>query len=131
MTRMMKTAPAAAGAMIALASCGAAPAADRQSLDPVAVAPQIYERKLENDFVRVIQTTARPGEFTPMHSHPGRVAVFLNDCVDRRTNDKGETVERKFAAGDVVWAPAETHGDFNYTFVGECRIIEVEVKAAG
>jgi len=96
----------------------------------VAVAPEIYSIKLENDYVRTILTTARPGEFTPLHSHPGRVAVFLNDCVDRRVNDKGETVERKFTAGDAVWAPAETHGDFNYAFVDECRIIEVEVKAA-
>lgn len=106
---------------------GAAPQA---YIDPVAVAPEIYSVKLENDYVRTILTTARPGEFTPLHSHPGRVAVFLNDCTDRRIDGKGETIERKFAAGDAVWAPAETHGDFKYTFAGECRIIEVEVKAA-
>lgn len=100
------------------------------ALDPLKAAPQIYSLKLENDYVRAIETRARPGEFTPLHSHPGRAAVFLNDCVDRRANDKGEIVERKFAAGDVFWAPAETHGDFKYTFLEECRIIEIEVKAA-
>lgn len=125
---------AAASALFLLmfgAACASSPpAAPPQLLDPVALAPQIYSVKLENDHVRAIQTTARPGEYTPLHSHPGRVAVFINDCIDRRTNDKGETVERKFAAGEVVWGPAETHGDFNYTFVEECRIIEVEVKAA-
>lgn len=105
-------------------------AAPVEKLDPVVAAPHIYATKLENEHVRAILTTARPGEFTPLHSHPGRAAVFLNDCLDRRTNDKGETVERKFAAGDVLWAPAETHGEFRYTFVEECRIIEVEVKAA-
>jgi len=124
---MIKFAIIAASGGIALA---AADAAKEAYIDPVAVAPQIYSTKLENDYVRTILTTARPGEFTPLHSHPGRVAVFLNDCIDRRTNDKGETVERKFAAGDALWAPAETHGDFAYTFVDECRIIEVEVKAA-
>jgi len=124
---MIKIAIIAAVGAIALA---AASAAKDAYIDPVAVAPEIYSTKLENDYVRTILTTARPGEWTPMHSHPGRVAVFLNDCVDRRANDKGEIVERKFAAGDAVWAPAETHGDFNYAFVAECRIIEVEVKAA-
>lgn len=124
---MIKFAIIAASGGIALAAAGATSEA---YIDPVAVAPQIYSTKLENDYVRTILTTARPGEFTPLHSHPGRVAVFLNDCIDRRTNDKGETVERKFAAGDALWAPAETHGDFTYTFVAECRIIEVEVKAA-
>jgi hypothetical protein len=110
------------------ASTGAA--APKAELDPVKVAPDIYAAKLENDYVRAILTTARPGEFTPLHAHPGRAAIFLNDCIDRRTGDKGETIERKFAAGDVVWAPAETHGAFRYTFVEECRIIEVEVKGA-
>ena len=100
------------------------------ALDPLKAAPEIYSLKLENDHVRAIETRARPGERTPLHSHPGRAAVFLNDCVDRRANDKGDIVERKFAGGDVVWAPAETHGDFKYTFVEECRIIEIEVKAA-
>ena len=114
-------------AAILLQSAGYDPSPD---LDPLTTAPQIYSLKLENEHARAIQTTARPGEWTPLHSHPGRVAVFLNDCVDRRTNDKGDIVERKFTAGDAVWAPAETHGDFAYTFVEECRILEVEVKAA-
>lgn len=126
---MLKCALASFAAIAAVGGCAASspPGTD---LDPVAVAPGIYATKLENDYVRAILTTARPGEFTPLHSHPGRAAVFLDDCVDRRTDANGEPVERKFAAGDVVWAPAETHGAFKYTFVEECRIIEVEVKGA-
>jgi hypothetical protein len=125
--------PAAASVFAFLGACGASSApepAAKGELDPLKAAPHIYSSKLENDYVRAILTTARPGEFTPLHSHPGRAAVFLNDCLDRRTNDKGEIIERKFDAGDVLWAPAETHGDFHYTVVEECRIIEVEVKAA-
>ena len=132
---MIKTAATGVWALMFLAACAASSAAPPKApkgaaLDPLIVAPHIYAKKLENDHVRAILTTARPGELTPLHSHPGRAAVFLNDCVDRRTDDKGETVERKFAAGDVLWAPAETHGDFRYTFVEECRIIEIEVKGA-
>jgi len=130
---MIKYAATGFSAFAILSACDASSAPDSAAaanLDPIAVAPSIYSLKLENDYVRAIQTTARPGEFTLLHSHPGRAAVFLNDCIDRRTNEKGETVERKFAAGDVLWAPAETHGAFHYTFVDECRIIEVEVKAA-
>ncbi|NWG91125.1 MAG: hypothetical protein HXY21_01265 [Parvularculaceae bacterium] len=130
---MIKFAATELSALALLGACGASYApepARNAELDPLKAAPHIYALKLENDYVRAILTTARPGEFTPLHSHPGRAAVFLNDCVDRRTDGKGETVERKFAAGDVVWAPAETHGAFNYTFVEECRIVEVEVKGA-
>lgn len=100
------------------------------ALDPVNAAPQIYALKLENEYVRAIETRARPGELTPMHSHPGRAVVFLDDCVDRRVNDAGEIGETAYAEGDVVWAPAQTHGDYRYTFTEECRLIEIEVKAA-
>lgn len=130
---MIKYAAIGISALTILTACDASSAPEAEaaaSLDPIAVAPQIYSLKLENDYVRAIQTTARPGEFTPLHSHPGRAAVFLDDCIDWRTNEKGEPVETRFAAGDVLWAPAETHGAFHYTFVEECRIIEVEVKAA-
>ncbi len=130
---MIKYAAIGIPALAILGACDASPAPEKAAavnLDPIAAAPQIYSLKLENEHVRAIQTTARPGEFTPLHSHPGRAAVFLNDCIDRRVDENGEPVERKFSAGDVLWAPAETHGDFRYTFVEECRIIEVEVKAA-
>lgn len=133
---MVKYAAAGVSGLALLQACGSAstpeptPEPPKPDLDPVVVAPDIYATKLENDYVRAIQTTARPGEMTPLHSHPGRAAVLLDDCIDRRTDGKGEIVERTFAAGDVLWAPAETHGDFRYTFVEECRIIEVEVKGA-
>ena len=128
----MKASTTAFGLLVLVVACAAGPAENAaRDLDPVRVAPEIYATRLENEHVRVIETTARPGEFTPLHSHPGRVAVFLNDCVDRRTNDKGEWTTRKFKAGEAVWAPAETHGNFAYTFAEECRILEVEVKGAG
>lgn len=100
------------------------------ALDPVKAAPGIYTLKLENDYVRAIQTTARPGELTPLHSHPGRAAVFLDDCIELRGDEEGMASDRVFKAGDVLWADAETHGDFRYRFTKECRIIEIEVKAA-
>ena len=129
---MIKSAATGISILALLGSCdpSSAQTAQKADLDPLTAAPQIYSLKLENDYVRVIQTTARPGELTPLHSHPGRVAVFLNDCIDRRANEKGEIVEKKYPAGDTLWAPAETHGDFRYAFAAECRIIEIEVKAA-
>lgn len=100
------------------------------NLDPVAAAPHIYSVRIENEYVRAIETRARPGEYTPLHSHPGRAVVFLNDCIELKVDDEGMASDRVFKAGDVLWAPAETHGDFRYRFTDECRIVEVEVKAA-
>jgi len=130
---MIKYAAVGVSAFALLRACDA-PSASEQAqkvdLDPVTAAPQIYSLRLENDYVRAIETRARPGEFTPLHSHPGRVAVFLNDCIEINVDEAGMASDRTFKAGDVIWAPAETHGNFRYRFADECRIIEVEVKAA-
>ena len=46
--------------------------------DPVKVAPGIYKVILENDHVRVLEVTLKPGEKVPMHSHPASVVLHEN-----------------------------------------------------
>jgi hypothetical protein len=48
------------------------------ALDPVRVAPHIYELAFENERVRVLKKTIRNGETPPLHAHPDRVVVYLN-----------------------------------------------------
>ena len=38
--------------------------------DPVKVAPKQYKAIFNNDRVRVLEVTIKPGEKSPMHSHP-------------------------------------------------------------
>jgi len=102
-------------------------AATPSPLDPVRVAPHIYELKLENDRVRVIHQTLRRGETQPLHTHPDRLLVYLQTCAWMEEDGQGGKFMQEFEYGDVVWAPAETHGGTNPEVIQECRILEVEV----
>jgi hypothetical protein len=50
------------------------------ALDPVRVAPHIYQLAFENERVRVLKKFIRNGETPLLHSHPDRVTVYLNPC---------------------------------------------------
>ena len=46
--------------------------------DAVAVAAHVYKPLLDNDRVRVLESTMKPGDKTTMHAHPALVAVALD-----------------------------------------------------
>ena len=102
----------------------AAPAA----LDPVRVAPHIYELAFENERVRVLKKTIRNGETPPIHSQPDRVIVYLNPCAWLVEGDDGSERMESFKFGTPVWAPAETHGGETANVIQQCEVIEVELK---
>jgi hypothetical protein len=67
---------AAAGVCLLALAVTAVPAQD-----PLVVAPQAYQRELENDWVRVVRVRYAPHEKLPPHYHTERAAayVYLND----------------------------------------------------
>ena len=97
-------------------------------LDPIRVAPHIYELEFENEQVRVIRQTIRNGETPPLHAHPDRVLVYLQTCAWLEDDGQGGERMQEFKYGDVVWADAETHGGETATVVQECKIVQVELK---
>jgi hypothetical protein len=97
-------------------------------LDPLKVAPHIYELEFENEQVRVIRQTVRNGETPPLHAHPDRVLVYLQTCAWLEDDGQGGERMQSFKYGEVVWANAETHGGTTATVVQECKIVEVELK---
>jgi hypothetical protein len=97
-------------------------------LDPVRVAPHIYELEFENEQVRVIRQTIRNGETQPLHAHPDRVLVYLQTCAWMEEDAQGGRTMQEFKYGAVVWADAETHGGKTATVVQECKIVQVELK---
>ncbi|MGI9272339.1 MAG: hypothetical protein ACR2QT_11230 [Woeseiaceae bacterium] len=103
-------------------------AATPAALDPVNVAPHIYALAFENEKVRVLKKTIRPGETPPLHAHPDRVIVYLNPCAWMQKNASGGEHMESFKFGTPVWAPAESHGGITANVVQQCSIIEVELK---
>ena len=102
-------------------------AAVPRPLDPLMVAPHLYELVFENDRVRVLMHTIRNGETPPLHAHPDRVMVYLQSCAWLEENGEGGERMQLFKIGEAVWAPAETHGGTTASVVQECKILEVEL----
>lgn len=101
---------------------------EENDLDPTVLSPDIFKTVLENDEVRVIQTTVVNGMTPAIHAHPDRVEILVTDCtwVDK-TAEKDE-VEETFRAGDVFWAEATTHGGDVFHVRQPCTLLEVELK---
>ncbi|MFQ5982257.1 MAG: cytoplasmic protein [Woeseiaceae bacterium] len=98
------------------------------ALDPVRVAPHIYDIAFENDRVRVLKATIRSGETPPLHAHPDRVIVYLNPCAWLEEDAEGGSRMQSFKFGEPVWAPAETHGGVTAKVIEECSLLEIELK---
>ncbi len=102
--------------------------AQSPALDPVWVAPHIYEAVLDNERVRVLKVTERNGETSPLHAHPDRVVVFLSPCAWMETAENGQNTMESFRLGDVIWADRVTHGGETSRVVQECSLLEIELK---
>jgi hypothetical protein len=102
-------------------------AAVPKPLDPIQVAPHIYELAFENESVRVLRQTVRVGETQLAHAHPDRVMVYLQSCAWLEDDGAGGEQMKLFKLGEAVWAPAETHGGRSVDVVQECKILEIEL----
>ena len=112
-------------AILGIVTFGALRAAAK---DPLQVAPAFYKLQLENDRVRVLEATVKPGELIPFHSHPDYTVYVVEGGMARffsAPNDTGVVVELKTGASQ--WSNAETHSAKN---VGTTtlRILITELK---
>ena len=102
-------------------------AAVPKPLDPLMVAPHIYELAFENEKVRVLHQTVRNGETLPVHAHPDRVMVYLQSCAWLEDDGVGGERMQLYKIGEPVWMPAETHGGSSIEVVQDCQILEIEI----
>ena len=109
----------------ALAPTASAPAVD-DSLDPVKAEPATYRALLDQDRVRIIETTLRPNTSRVRHAHPGRLVMEPTACTGSRPPRSAVTRDGMRA----WWVDAETHVEDHIPSKTECRRIEFEIKAA-
>ena len=64
---------------------------------------------MENDRVRVSDVQFKPGEKTPMHTHPNHVVYVFNDGKFKLTPSKGKIQELDLKAGQAFWFDATSH----------------------
>lgn len=96
-------------------------------MDPVETDGDKYKVIFENDKVRVLDYTDKPGEITHKHQHPDFVLYALTPFKRRITHEDGSSVIREFNVGDVIFSKGEMHIGENIGDI-ETHAIIVEMK---
>jgi quercetin dioxygenase-like cupin family protein len=96
-------------------------------MDPVKVAPSMYQSLFENDRVRVCKATQRPGEKAPMHSHPNHLAYFLDGGRVTFAYPDGKAKDLDVKAGSATWIPGESH-EVENSGDAAMEVLVVEIK---
>lgn len=99
-----------------------------QAQDPVKVSAGAYKLVSENNRVRILEVTLKPGDSIPVHSHPDHVAIAIVDCKIAITKG-GKAQEADLKAGQTLWIPAESHSAKNIG-TSMVRLVVVELKEA-
>lgn len=96
------------------------------AVDVVTVAPDV-KVLLDNDRVRVLESTLKPGEVEGMHTHPAYVAYFLTPTTVEITTPDGNSSVKKPPAGKVLYGDSAEHQIKN---VGDTlqRVLVIELK---
>jgi len=112
----------------------AAPPESALASDPVAVAPKSYRVVFENEMVRVLEYSNRPG-LGPCgvgrHYHPRHLDIFLSEFSGQMTHEDGSVSKSKGKTkmGQVAWFEAEWH-EVETIDKSATRMLMVELKDA-
>jgi len=95
--------------------------------DPAKVDPRHYKVIFNNPQVRILDVRLKPGEKTPMHSHPNLVVYSLTGGTIKSTTADGKTTTVMTKPGQIGWRNAQTHTSEN---VGKTEIhaLGIELK---
>ena len=99
--------------------------------DAAKVMPRAFRVAFENDKLRVLDFTGRPGMGIcgeGMHSHPAHLTVVLSDWEGKAMVPGGTPRDRARKLGDVFWSEAETHKVEN-TGKSNSRVLIIELKS--
>lgn len=97
--------------------------------DPIQVAPTMYKLLFENDRVRQMEVTFKPGEKIGEHSHPDHFVTVLDPGKIKISKPDGTSTEVNLTAAQVMWIPAETHWAEN-TGTTTFRLLVTELKSS-
>jgi len=95
--------------------------------DPVKAAPEAFKERLNNDHVRVLEYTSKPGQKEAMHSHPAVLLYVIQGGKLKSTAPDGTSKVIDYKTGDVIWRDAVTHSGENVGTT-EMKSLLIEVK---
>lgn len=98
------------------------------SADPTQTDPDKYKVIFENDRVRVLEYTDKPGDRTSPHGHPDSLMYTLSSF-ERRLIDGDRRRDVQMQAGQVNWLSAQEHSGENIGAT-DTHVLFVELKEA-
>lgn len=95
--------------------------------DAVNVAPHLHSVIFEDDKIRVLKVSVKPGDKANMHWHPRNINYILSPGMLRFEKEDGTLVEIDLTEGQVTSSPESLHGVEN---IGDkiVETIQVELK---
>lgn len=95
--------------------------------DPIHTDGDKYKVRFENERVRVLEYSDKPGQQTHQHGHPAFLLLAVAPFKRKLVLPDGKELIREFKAGDVMWSDAQTHIGVN---IGETptQVIMIEMK---
>src|ERR1044071_4954343 len=96
--------------------------------DIVQIAPESHTVVFENDQIRMLEVTVKPGETVPMHTNPENINYILKPGTLRLINPDGSGMDIELAAGQVIPAPVGRHAVENVGAT-EVKTICIELKS--
>ena len=106
-----------------------------KDLDGPVAAPDHHRVLFENDRVRVLETTIRAGDLTPLHTHLAPTVLYvLSGSHFTRRDETGATmldtrsIEPPFEMPRVLWSPTTPLHTLENTGRDDLVVIGVELK---
>ena len=97
-----------------------------KSRDPLKVAKNVYKFNMENDRVRVLEASFKPGDKAIMHDHPDHLVYVLNDGkMNLKSSGKTDVLDLK--RGQAIFIKAQSHEAEN-TGKTDVHLLVVELK---
>jgi quercetin dioxygenase-like cupin family protein len=105
-------------------------AQDKPSTDAAAASPNQFRVLLENEHVRVLEYSLKPGQRDQWHTHPAKVSYVAKGGKLRIHLSDGTSFETEDVEGTAVWMdPLPRHYAENIG-AAPVQIILIEVKSA-
>ncbi len=96
--------------------------------DVMVATKKVSKLLLENDMVRAMEFSIKPGGKAPMHNHPNdHFVYFLTDTKLKVTDPEGKSQDIKVKSGQSIWMAAGSHEAVNMGKT-ETRYLAVELK---
>lgn len=98
---------------------------DAHSDDAVNIAPHLHKILLEENDIRVLKVTVKPGETAEMHWHPRNINYIISPGTLAFTKEDGSVIEIELAVGQVTSGLAGSHAVKN---IGDTTVETVQVE---